>query len=402
MSAGVLRVLCLDIEGGHGGSSRSLYELVRHLDRDQVQVEVWCRRDGALHRRYAEIGVISKTYPDMPKTTSVKQWSRNILVYGRFFLADWPRAARFRQRILEESGRFDLIHCNHESLFWLARWLRPRVLVPVTLHVRTNLWASPFARWQTRMLSRHNDGLAFITRGEQDNFTALGGIARRGCVIHNPVTAPESVPPAHDAVPVDIRFNVACLSNFSWLRGTDRVVEIARALVAMGKRDRVRFVMAGDMHLPRSVPTALRAIARKGGTLEDYVVELGLQDMFLFLGHVSDPDQVLAACQVLIKPTRDGNPWGRDILESLVMEKPVLAVGRQSPFVLDGTTGVLQHEFDSSAMAETILTLQEQPQRLAQMGHNGRELVLESCDGTARAADLLAFWREALPTGEAL
>jgi len=37
-----LRVLCLDIEGGFSGFSRSLYESVRDRDKTQAAVEVWC------------------------------------------------------------------------------------------------------------------------------------------------------------------------------------------------------------------------------------------------------------------------------------------------------------------------------------------------------------------------
>jgi hypothetical protein len=34
----MIRILCLDIEGGHGGSSRSMYQSLRYLERSPVQV----------------------------------------------------------------------------------------------------------------------------------------------------------------------------------------------------------------------------------------------------------------------------------------------------------------------------------------------------------------------------
>ena len=46
-----MRVLCLDIEGGYGGSSRSLYESIRHLPKG-VTCEVWCRRAGPIQAQY--------------------------------------------------------------------------------------------------------------------------------------------------------------------------------------------------------------------------------------------------------------------------------------------------------------------------------------------------------------
>ena len=42
------RVLCLDVEGGHGGSSRSFFHLIKNMDRDTVDRSVWCRRRGSI------------------------------------------------------------------------------------------------------------------------------------------------------------------------------------------------------------------------------------------------------------------------------------------------------------------------------------------------------------------
>jgi len=91
-----LRVLCLDIEGGHGGSSRSLVELLRHVDRAAVAPEVWCRRDGPTRARLEALGLPVRIAPDMPKVSSLPRLSRNLAVYGRFAL-DWARAGGFRR-----------------------------------------------------------------------------------------------------------------------------------------------------------------------------------------------------------------------------------------------------------------------------------------------------------------
>ena len=60
-----MRVLCLDIEGGFGGSSRSLYYLLKHLDRGRVAPTVWCRKPGPIQERYEALGIPVAVMPEI-------------------------------------------------------------------------------------------------------------------------------------------------------------------------------------------------------------------------------------------------------------------------------------------------------------------------------------------------
>ena len=84
-----LRVLCLDIEGGHGGSSRSLFNSLSYLDRNKVNVDVWCRKKSAIKDRYRSIGISVDTISGMPKTSSLPRMSRNLFFLAVFFFYDW-------------------------------------------------------------------------------------------------------------------------------------------------------------------------------------------------------------------------------------------------------------------------------------------------------------------------
>lgn len=388
-----LRVLCLDIEGGHGGSSRSLFQSIKHLDRDKAEPEVWCRREGPIQGRYRELGIPCRVEPLMPKASSLPRLSRNLFQYARFAL-EYRRSLGFRRALTREVGeRFDLVHFNHEALFLLARWFRPRTRVPLTMHIRTNLVDTVFARRQIGLISKNIDHLVFITENERDHFKRLGGRAR-GTVIYNIASPPEKDVAPHEDVPRDKRFKVACLSNYAWNRGLDRLVEVAKCLSGQGKKDFL-FVMAGDMGLTRSLPGELGKIGAQGGTLADYVRAKGLSDMFLFLGHVAEPETVLVACDALAKPTRENNPWGRDILEALAFARPVFSVGTYDRFVTPGETGVLQAVFNAQDMAREIVNMADNPELCARMGHSAKERVARLCSGPERANDLLNVWKTA-------
>ncbi|MSP67950.1 MAG: glycosyltransferase, partial [Alphaproteobacteria bacterium] len=377
---------------GMGGSSRSLYHAIRHLDRSACSVEVWCLRDGPIRRLYEAIGVACRIEPEMPRLSALPKSTRNLLAWAEGWLA-FRRSRRFRRRLAEEvARRFDRVHFNHEGLFLLARWLRRRVGVPLTMHVRTNLTPGMFAALQLRSIAANVDHAVFITENERRTFAGIAGRMPRHTVIHN-IAEPLSAELApHPAVPADDRFKVACLSNFAMVRGTDRVLDVAAAVVARGRRD-VLFVMAGDMRLQGTLPPDLTAVARAGGTLAAAAAARGLGDVMLFLGHVGEPERVLLACDALIKPTRESNPWGRDVIEALAAARPVLSCGTDATFVEDGVTGVLQREFDAAAMAAAILRLAADRDLSRRLGAAGHARAARLCDGPARAADLLAVWQ---------
>ena len=386
-----LRVLCLDIEGGHGGSSRSLFESLRHMDRTTVEPEVWCRRSGPIEDLYRRSGISCRVEPALPKVSSLSHLSRNLAVYGRWLGGFLWAQALLHELAREMDRRFDVVHFNHEGLWLLARWLRPRIKPAFSMHLRTNLQDTVFARWQERTIGRTMDHLVFITENERRTFESLGGRCE-GTVIFNVASRGQDDAEPHPGVPRDERFKIACLSNYGWNRGTDRVIEVAQVLSARARRDFL-FVMAGDMRLPGSLSGDLGAIGRRGGDLADYAAKCGVADMFAFLGHVTRPQDVLNACNVLVKPTREKNPWGRDIIEALANSKPVFTVGEWDTFVTNGETGFMAPEFDAEAWASALIELAEDPALCTEMGRNGSERLLRLCNGAERAADLLNVWR---------
>jgi glycosyltransferase involved in cell wall biosynthesis len=392
MTGRPLRVLCLDIEGGYGGSSRSLSRSLRWMDQSRVAAEVWCRREGPIQDFYRRHGISVGVTPAMPVVGALPRLSRNLYVQARF-LAEWRRAEGFRAELLAALGRFDLVHFNHETLHRLASWLRRARPFPATMHIRTTPVVNAFSRRQSRGIVGAVDRLVFIGDSVRRRFADMAGGPVAGDTICNIVDALDPAVPAHPAIPRDGRFVVAALSNFAWLRGTDRIVDVAAALAASGRRDIV-FVVAGAMALHGRMPGVLGAMARRGRSLADYAAHRGVGDMFVFPGHVERPETVLAGADLLVKFARERATWSRDILEALGYGRPVIAVGDDARFVETGVTGYLFDEFDAGAIAARIAALADDPALARRLGAAGAARVAALADGRARAADLAAVWRD--------
>jgi glycosyltransferase involved in cell wall biosynthesis len=149
------------------------------------------------------------------------------------------------------------------------------------------------------------------------------------------------------------------------------LVEIARALRSLRPASDFRFVVAGDGPEDQTLRTAVRAA--------------GLEDVFEFLGHVSDLAPVLADSALLVIPSRsEGVPLV--MLEAMASGRPVVAsdVGAIRE-VLDDTTGFLipRTSGESRAFAVAIDRLLSDRQLRRQMGKRGRRLVEQNHDKTA-------------------
>ena len=387
-----LRVLCLDTGDGLGGATRSLLESIRHIDRRRVAPEVWCRTARAAVKQYEALGVTCRIVP-FPRFSALPRLSRNLYTLGQAKLAQFGMRESFRELVCEATARFDVVHANQESLSLLTSALRRRVNVPIVMHMRTVAVPTAFARWQARSISRSVDQVVFITENEREAWEGLGLRVPESRVIYNiAVPLPRSIVP-HPAVPDGPRLRVGCFSNYAWIRGVDRLVDVATELKSQGRMD-VHFVMAGEMRLRGSLPGLLGRIAARGGTLADFAASMGVDDMFTFLGHVSEPERVLAACDVVARPSRGNNPWGRESLEALAAGIPVVCTGTYQRFVEDGVTGMVQSDYDRAAFAGAIVRLADDPALRRRLGETGRRRIANLCNGRARAEDLHHVWAE--------
>ena len=386
------RVLCLDIEGGYGGSSRSLFQSLSNLPQDVTEPEVWCRRAGPVQALYAEAGIPCAVTPAMPHVSALPRLSRNLYVFTRAVLR-FSNSRAFRNALsVAINERFDIVHFNHEALFLLARWLRSHTQVPFTMHFRTNLVPSITARWQARVASNAIDHAIFISENEQRSWQALGLKSTEISVIYNIAGTSKLDATPHPNIPNDTRLKIASLSNYAWVRGVDRLVEVAAALAARGRRD-VLFIVAGNMRLGGSLPGELGSISRQGGGLADYAAAKGVADMFVFLGHVSEPERVLAGCHALARLSREDNPWGRDVIEALGAGRPVIATGSYDRFVESGVTGMLAPAYSADDMAATIIELADDRALTHRLGAAAQARIEMFCNGASRAADLAAVWQ---------
>ena len=378
------------------------------MDKSRISVEVWLRKDGPIQSMYEKIGIRTRVIPTLPVSNTVFRFSRNLASKLILYRDLWRSRGLWQELATEIEASYDLVHFNHTNLYPVAQRLRPLMVKPFSMHVRSaieelyegsnctfvsdpvNEWTSRlFARSQTAITSKYIDSFVFISEYEKTSYYQLGG-CKPGYVIHNPISSAQPTAP-HPAVPEGTRFKIACIENYRWSRGTDRLVEIAAEMRRRNYRNAV-FVVAGDMSIPNNIAGPLGELGRHGGNLQDYVKQQGLSDWFKFLGHVSNPEDVIFGCDTLISLTRRVGPWGRSVIEAMNLEKPIIATGPNQGFISHWEDGIYWKFYSSGGLAEDIIKLASNRHLYERIAQRAKSRIVAMCGQPNQSNALAEYW----------
>jgi glycogen synthase len=152
-------------------------------------------------------------------------------------------------------------------------------------------------------------------------------------------------------------------------KGVDTVIQAMSELVKTLGRGDIHLQLAGAGQ--ESYENELRDSAR----------QLGLEDVVAFLGRVPSKEmpKLMQSCQVLIVPSIWPEPFARVVLEGMVSRMVVVATptGGTGEIVTDGENGLLFPAGNSSALAQRIRSLAENPSLRIKLAEAGWQTVMQ-------------------------
>jgi glycosyltransferase involved in cell wall biosynthesis len=327
------------------GAERSLLELLAAVDRQRYVLS--CVLPGR-----------SDAYEQ-----AVARYTTNISVFPYGW---WSTARRFdpeataRFEALIRSGRVDLVHVNTITL--MDPLLAARHLgVPAVVHARE--------------LISHDKGLAALfgddpsaivrsVRAASDFIIAnsaathrLYGTGDRSFRLYNCIDVDHFDLP-NDPEPGTLK--VGIISSNHPKKGIEHFVDLA--IIAGRRRPELQFFVFG----PRN-----DYVER----LEERVRSEGTGARVHFPGYVADPVDAIRQVNVLVSFSLVAESFGRTIAEALAARRPVIAYrwGAAPELVRHGRDGFLVPYLDFPKALEHLGTLADHPDRLREMGRNGRE-----------------------------
>lgn len=382
------RVLFINHSIRDGGPGRSLFYLLKFIDRKKITPYILIPKDDIFSERLREEGIYENVITDRRFPENLKrpwfsknggeggggqEWRSRILHVLSVFLnvLDLASLVITSPVLLRRSG-IDIIYCNGTQAKIVGALMGLINRKPVIWHVR-NIQ-------QTRLLGSIINNLAALPSVKR--IICVSGAAaaqfpygrEKLSVIHNGIDVDEYAP---SAVSSGIRSAYGLPEDTVIVGSTGRIVPrkgyglfieaAASALRGAGEREpRLKFVIVGDT--PYFFEDHM-------GHLKNLVHERRLGDHFIFTGYRDDVRPSLRDFDMFVIPSNYPDPFPRSVIEAMSFGLPVLGfrVGGIVEAVEDGVTGILSEPGDTAAMGSAISRLAGDEALRMSMGKAGRE-----------------------------
>ncbi len=401
------RILFLNHSVRHGGPGKSLYYLLKHIDRTSFDPFVLVPRHDVFTTYMEEIGlgdrvIVDGRFPENIMRTvgapaggndgggvvrtsvarKVFSVALNVLALA-WFVASMPWFLHRR--------RIDLIYCNGTLAKIVGSVIGAVSGRSVVWHVR-NIQRTRVLRTVMATLARLG-AVRRIVCVSHATASQFGHVARKVRVVHNGVDLAEFDPSSASGVlrsrhgiPEDA-FVVGSTGRIVPRKGFDILIDAASRLAPLHRR-RMRFVVVGE------TPPYFRVdhLAR----LRSQVAERGLDDMFVFTGYAADVRPYLKDFDLFVITSNYPDPFPRSVIEAMAFGLPVVGFrqGGIAEAVVDGETGVLLEPHEAHRLAEVIERLAASQELRRRMGKRGRERVERLYEASITARKVEDILRE--------
>jgi glycogen(starch) synthase len=350
---------------------------------------------------------ISDSLPDVV-AEDVKKWGRGIKFFSKILMYNYLSASKMVNELVRaEDFKFDLV-VAHDWLSIIAGIsIKKELGLPLVFHVHSNERGRTLGNGSGVVSSIENRGgqmadmVVTVSYAMQDELIQAGFPAEKIRVCYNGVDpkkySPEQVSQERiDAVRQRYGLNnedlmVLFVGRLVWIKGVDKLI---RAMP----------------HILQKIPNAKLVIVGLGDMrdyLEGLVRNLHLEDAVKFrFEFIPEEERIAhyAACDVAAYPSLY-EPFGIVTLEAMSMEKPVVvgAAGTSGMKEIVSITGPDKCGFhinpnDPTDIAWGIISAIKEPEKMVQLGRNGRKRVLEHFTWDAAAKSTIQSYSELLKT----
>ncbi|MEQ1795840.1 MAG: glycosyltransferase family 4 protein [Nitrospira sp.] len=380
-STNPVRVLYCEsnVDGTVGGSYYSLLYLVKNVDRQKYHPVVVFYTEHTLLPAYREAGVETHVWAKAAAFTfggahhKIWKWLLPLRPIALIFqkvlnlLHGFLLPAIERAWYIKRNG-IQIVHLNN-SVLYNHDWMLGATLAGVkcVTHERgINDWFPPSAKYFAKRL----DAVICISEAVRLNMHERGADFGNLAVIHNgldPKSMKVETPPAalravHGIAPEAVV--VGMLGNIKAWKGQDTLIR-AMASVRREVPD-VRCLLVGD-----TSPSD----REYGQSLHALVASLGLDEQIIFTGFQRNVGDFLMMFDVMVHASVLPEPFGRVILEAMACKKPVIGsrAGAIPEIVEEGRTGLTFPPGDADSLAEAIVSLISDRDRIRRFGESGYE-----------------------------
>ncbi|MFN0097643.1 MAG: glycosyltransferase family 4 protein [Gemmatimonadaceae bacterium] len=348
-----------------GGSHRSMFDLVRLIDRELFTPVVCFYRDNEFVDQYRKIGVEAHVVEDRRRRElqAREQGARWRIWSSAIAGIFWRRAMLRRLRI-------DLLHINNSVLVAADDWLPAARLrrIPTVCMARGD---AVIESRRVRFLARFFDRIVAVSLHMSEAVLSFGVAVERVAMVHNGIDF-ERLRGGVERSKFDVREELRVrdgqvlalmVGNIREWKGQHVVLE-ALAALPPEIRAQVHIAFVGDTGIAdRAYHELLRELVRSGH----------LEDQVDFLGPRTDVSTLLSASDIALHCSVLPEPFGRVVPEAMGLGVPIVASSIGGPReVVTETSGRLFDPGKPEQLAAILRDLIEHPEHRASISAAGR------------------------------
>ena len=305
---------------------------------------------------------------------------------------------RFLKTLLD--NEIDILHINSSVFPHIQKFIKENSNIKIVTHVREMIPRYGLGLVQQYMISRiyrYSDAVIAISDNEAQYFIGHANLT----IIPNPfdfskIDQIKSTFRADNQFPADV-VSVGMMGQFHKAKGHMDFLKALKIIIE-GKESKFPFlfVLIGIYPEVSFLKLLLKRMLFKNdyrSEVLDYIKGNGLEKYVKIVPYSYRIFNILNAMDIMVRPSCAGDPWGRDIIESMAFGKPVVATGDSEYLVKEGVTGYLVPRQLPERLAEKILDLINNPQKRKVFGENGKERVLGMCDLSKYGSKIMKVYR---------
>ncbi|MFA6013568.1 MAG: glycosyltransferase family 4 protein [Gallionellaceae bacterium] len=363
-----------------GGASESLFILINGLLKlgNTVKVVVPIVDDPAAKLRLENLGV-SVTIIDCGQFHS-NQAGRTPFYRLPLEITNYYRN---KSRLIEyiHQNSFDVVHLNSSVLAHLLEPIKKsKAANKLFIHVRELLSSryDPYLIGATLISRIHQwaDHVVCISENEASRLQQNNNIS----IVYNPFDFNPNEVIACGANQATEKFRILMMGQFHQGKGQIDFLRAIRLFIDNSPElaAQCSFVLLGYMKRNKSgFLRRLKSSLRKSYEEQFFEVlrELKLENLVEIIPYKKDIKSELDSASIVVRTSISGDPWGRDIIESMSHGKAIIATGTYAGFVRPGINGELVTPCNPIEIAEALKKIV--PDNIEIYGKNSLELATQ-------------------------
>jgi glycosyltransferase involved in cell wall biosynthesis len=336
-----------------------------------LKISIILRKKSHLTREYKKLKV-SVYYLEIPTITSLTKLSSNFIYYIKFLIKFCSFNVK-HFKFYKKLENYDYIHLNHENLFWILKFIKTKnKSKKVSISIRTILSRNFFSNLQINIINKYADRKLFISKKNLLEFNKQADVIKNNNFIIENFDL--NVQPSQTFLKKKSykkKLKILSLSNFSFERGVDRIVEIAQELYFQKNYD-IEFNLLGDY----KINSTKNIFKKKEMYNLKYLVEKKKLKNINVMGHKNHTKKYFNQNNLLIYLPRIDSAWGRNIIESLNNGLPVITLGETNTLIKNDKNGYFLKEYNKAEIIKIIKKIHKDREKLFNLSLTSKKLSL--------------------------